>query len=102
MRRGGRWKGVMNDRLFLDPRLAELYDLDASWERRPELAFYMTLVMSAESVLDVGCGTGELLRLTFEAIAAGSTDLRLERFALIGPGTSVQPAEARTATLTVR
>jgi SAM-dependent methyltransferase len=53
----------MNDPLFLDPRLTELVDCVASWETRPAYGFYMPLMMSAKSVLDVGCGTGELLRL---------------------------------------
>lgn len=57
----------MNDPLFLDPSLTELYDLYDSWKGRRELTFYMALVMSAESVLDVGCGTGELLRLARQA-----------------------------------
>ena len=51
----------MVDRLYSDTDLAALYD--AWWPRaqRKDADFYLPLVMSAEAVLDVGCGTGALL-----------------------------------------
>ena len=51
----------MVDRLFSEPALAELYDAFCAGRR--DFGFYLQLLMSAKSVLDVGCGTGALLRL---------------------------------------
>jgi SAM-dependent methyltransferase len=70
-RRGltGRYLAVRNDTLSRcptasspSPGLAELYDLFCAWDRRDDFGFYLPMVMTADSVLDVGCGTGMLLR----------------------------------------
>jgi SAM-dependent methyltransferase len=61
----------MPDPLFANPRLAALYDtLEGA---RPDLALYAGLVekYGACSVLDIGCGTGELASL----LASGGVDV---------------------------
>ena len=57
----------MVDHQFSDAGLAELYDVFHPWDRRDDLDFYLPLVMSADAVLDVGCGTGALLHRAREA-----------------------------------
>ena len=46
------------DRLYADPRLVQFYDLEN--ERGPDFTFCLEFAETAASVLDLGCGTGQL------------------------------------------
>ena len=47
-------------------------------------------------------GAGELLRITFEAVAPGNTELTLKRFALLGRRAQTQRVDARPAQVSVQ
>ena len=53
----------MVDHQFSDVPLAALYDTFHPPADRADFAFYLPMVMLAGSVLDVGCGTGALLKM---------------------------------------
>jgi SAM-dependent methyltransferase len=81
----------MVDRLYADPKLAELYD--RSCAGREDFGFYLPLVLAAPSVLDVGCGTGALLRRAREAGHTGrlcGLDPAVAMLAVARPRTDIE------------
>jgi ubiquinone/menaquinone biosynthesis C-methylase UbiE len=61
----------MADRLFEDADLAALYDAWSPREVRSDYDFHFPMVMAAEALLDVGCGTGSMLHEARDAGHAG-------------------------------
>jgi len=51
--------------MYTDDQIAALYDVLGPWAKSDD--FYLDLVMDAQSVLDVGCGTGMQLHRAREA-----------------------------------
>lgn len=49
---------MSEDRLYDDPELVQFYDLENGWG--PDFDFCARLASQARSLLDLGCGTGEL------------------------------------------
>lgn len=69
MRGENRWGGAEAESyhvaVYTNAENASLYDVINPWDpgRFPSDRFYVGLVMAADSVLDVGCGTGAMLHL---------------------------------------
>lgn len=61
----------MADPLFEDAYLAGVYDRWHPRDTRDDYDFYLPLILRADAVLDVGCGTGTLLAEAREAGHAG-------------------------------
>lgn len=62
----------ISDPLYRDPQLADFYDLENGWG--PDFDFCVKFAEGAESVLDLGCGTGELTTALAQGRAVTGVD----------------------------
>ncbi|MDX3925485.1 MAG: methyltransferase domain-containing protein [Shinella sp.] len=94
-----------DDPLYRDPELADFYDLENGWAA--DLEFCRTLAKDARSVLDLGCGTGELAVALAEGRDVVGVDparamLDIARGKPAGRGVDWVEADARTVQLARR
>ena len=63
---------MLDDLLYSDPELAQFYDCENRWDR--DFDFCADLAKNAKSVLDLGCGTGELAAALSESSQVTGVD----------------------------
>ena len=70
----GRHRRAHTVAVFSDAERAALYDLLNPWNPKlsPGDRFYHQLIMAADSVLDVGCGTGAMLACAVITVTAAA------------------------------
>jgi SAM-dependent methyltransferase len=90
------------DNLYHDPELAQFYDLENRWG--PDLDYCLRLADYARSVLDLGCGTGQLAaRLAERRMVVGvdpaAAMLEIARCRPGGEGVTWVEADARSLRL---
>ena len=92
----------IEDRLYRDPELAQFYDLENQWAA--DLDYCLALAQDADSVLDLGCGTGQLAarlggdRIVYAVDPAGAM-LDIARARPGGEGVTWVQADARSVRL---
>jgi SAM-dependent methyltransferase len=87
--------------MYSDEEAAALYDVLSPWG--PSDDFYLSLVMDAASVLDVGCGTGGLLNRARQTGHAGrlcGVDPDLASLDVARRGTDIEWVAATAASMT--
>jgi len=88
------------DAAYADPRLASLYDELNPWGRSD--SYYLHLIKEARSVLDLGCGTGLLLRRAASEgygevlVGVDAADAMLAEARCSGAAVSWRHGDART------
>jgi SAM-dependent methyltransferase len=88
---------------FTDARAAALYDVMSPWD--PSYRYYLDQVMAAGSALDIGCGTGRILRCARAAghrgglVGVDPADGMLAEAVRIGPYVEWVPGDVRSLAL---
>ena len=85
--------------------------LSKAWDTGPKPVLLHNSSRPGELVIGIArlassgagiAGTAELVRIEFRTLRPGDTEIRLERFALIGADSRAQPVDPSVASITVR